>query len=372
MANTLKLAGILGVSLLLTFCSDKKEQTSDTAQYSVENQVVSLTENSNLKSRIKTEAVAEEQFTFDLVTAGVVKAIPNHYAEIASPFSGRIVKSFIKLGQKVNINTPLFEVSSPDYFEAQKDYFDSKQEFKQAALNLKRQEDLLSNGVGVRQEFEEAETEHSIAKAAFDNARAALQIYNVDGSSLVLGQALTVRSPINGEVLENNIVLGQYINDDADPVVKIASLSKIWIVGKIKEKDIQHLGKLNKVQVELAAYPNQPMEGIIYHVNEIVDEETRSIDVLIEVDNMKRILKPGMYVNVRFIDQPEDVILIPSRAVLQGEDDSFVFVKVGADQYKKKNVVIGGVSGDKTVILSGLEKGDEVVSEGGIYLPQTY
>lgn len=255
------------------------------------NQVISLTENSNLKSRIKIVEVAEEDFTFDLVTAGLVKAIPNHYAEIGSPFSGRIVKSFIKLGQKVSVNQPLFEISSPDYFEAQKGYFDSKQEYKQATLNLKRQADLLANGVGVRQEYEEAETENSIAKAAFDNATAAIKIYNVQPSSLALGQPLVVRSPIEGEILENNIVLGQYINDDSEPVIKIAALNKIWIVGKVKEKDIQHLTKLNKVQIELAAYPDQPIEGTIYHVNEIVDEETRSIDVLIEADNNNRILK---------------------------------------------------------------------------------
>lgn len=370
MAKKVQIAGVLGLSILLSFCSDKKEQTSDVAPYQVNNQVISLTENSNLKGRIKVTEVGVEDFTFDLVTAGLVKAIPNHYAEIASPFSGRIIKSFIKLGQKVSVNQPLFEVSSPDYFEAQKDYFDSKQEYKQASLNLKRQADLLANGVGVRQEYEEAETENSMAKAAFDNATAAIKIYNVQPTSLVLGQPLIVRSPIEGEVLENNIVLGQYINDDADPVIKIAALNKIWIVGKVKEKDIQHLTKLNKVQIELSAYPGEPIEGSIYHVNEIVDEETRSIDVLIEVNNNDRKLKPGMYVNVRFIDQPEKVILVPSRAVLQGEDDSFVFVEVAPNEYIRKNVVIGGVSGNQTVILSGLEKGDKIVSEGGIYLPQ--
>ncbi|MEC4113686.1 efflux RND transporter periplasmic adaptor subunit [Myroides pelagicus] len=370
MAKKIQLASVLGLSFLLSFCADKSEQSNDTAQYVVENKVISLTENSNLKSRIKTIQVSEEDFTFDLLTAGVVKAIPNHYAEIASPFSGRIVKSHVKLGQKVSVNTPLFEVSSPDYFEAQKDYFDSKQEFKQALLNLKRQADLLENGVGVRQEFEEAETENSIAKAAFDNASAAIRIYNVEPSGLVLGQPLIVRSPISGEILENNVVIGQYINDDSEPVIKIASLNKIWIVGKVKEKDIQHLSKMDKVQVELSAYPNQPFEGKIFHINEIVDEDTRSIDVLIEVNNEQRILKPGMYVSVRFIDQPEKVILVPSRAILQGEDDSYVFVEVAENSYIRKNVKIGGVSGDKTVILSGIEKGDRVVNEGGIYLPQ--
>jgi len=370
MIKRLQIISISVLSLLFSFCSDKKEAVTDQAQYQISNQVIILTEDSNLKNRIKVTPVEEEDFTFDLVTAGLVKAIPNQYAEIASPFSGRIVKSFVKLGQRVTVNQPLFEISSPDYFAAQKEYFDAQQEYKQATLNLKRQADLLSHGVGVRQEYEEAVTQNSMAKAAFDNANAAIKIYNAQASSLVLGQPLVVRSPIEGEILENNIVLGQYINEDAEPIMKVASLGKIWIVGKIKEKDIQHLAKLNKVQVELAAYPNQPFEGTIYHINEIVDEETRSIDVLIEVDNDKRILKPGMYVSVRFIDQPEQVILVPSRAVLQGEDESFVFVEVNTNEFTRKNVVVGGVSGDRTVIISGLQKGDKVVSEGGIYLPK--
>lgn len=370
MAKKVHLLGILSLGFLLSFCSEKKEQSDDNLPYQVVDKVITLKDDSNLLGKIKTNKVTEEEFNFDLVTAGIVKAIPNHYAEISSPFSGRIVKSFVKLGQVVKVNTPLFEISSPDYFAAQRDYFDSKQEYKQATLNLKRQEDLLENGVGVRQELEEAETQFSMAKAAHENAIAAIKIYSTNPTSMVLGQALIVRSPIEGEILENNIVLGQYITEDAEPIIKVAALNTIWIVGKIKEKDIQHLTKLNKVQVELAAYPNEPIEGIIYHVNEIVDEETRSIDVLIEVDNTARKLKPGMYVNVRFIDKPEQVILVPSKAVLQGEEQSFVFVKVGENQFTRKNIVVGGSSDKKTVILSGLQSDDEVVSEGGIYLPQ--
>lgn len=98
MAKKVQIAGVLGLSILLSFCSDKKEQTSDVAPYQVNNQVISLTENSNLKGRIKVTEVEVEDFTFDLVTAGLVKAIPNHYAEIASPFSGRIIFSLLEDG----------------------------------------------------------------------------------------------------------------------------------------------------------------------------------------------------------------------------------------------------------------------------------
>lgn len=351
-------------------CKEKNTTSETTPQYEISDQGIRLTENSILKQRIQTASVRLEEYSFDLVTAGIVRSIPNHYAEIASPFAGRVLKSFVKLGEKVNVSAPVFEISAPDYFEAQKAYFDAKQEYKQTEINLRRQRDLLNNGVGVQQEVEEAETEFETAKAAYQNAAAALRIFNVNPDQITLGQPLIVRSPIQGEVIENNIVIGQYITEDAEPIAKIASLETVWIVGKVKEKDIQHLTKLNKVQVELSAYPNQPMEGRIHHINEIVDEETRSIEVLIEVENTERKLKPGMYVNVRFIDTPESVIFVPAKAILQDEDDAFVFVKTGEDQYAKRKVKTGGLSGENAVVLEGLQASDEVVSEGGIYLLQ--
>ncbi|MHC5201019.1 efflux RND transporter periplasmic adaptor subunit [Myroides sp. LJL119] len=355
---------------LFVFCSKKQTESTNVAPYVIENNVVIVGEDSSLKSRLKITQVLPEDFSFDLVTAGIVKAIPNQYAEIASPFSGRILKSYVRLGQKVAIGTPLFEVSSLDFYQTQKDYFDSQQEYKQSVLDLNRQADLLENGVGIRQEYEQAQTQNSIAKLAFDNARAAMAIYNVDTSNLVLGQALVVTSPINGEVIQDDIVIGQYIQEDAEPIMKIASLENIWVVGKIKEKDLLHLNQLDKVQVELAAFPDDPIQGQIYHINEIVDEQTRSIDVLIQVHNTQRLLRPGMYVNVRFKDKPQPVLLIPTSSIMQAENRAFVYVEVAPFEFVIKNVEIGGVKGNQSVITTGLQPGDKVVSEGGIYLPK--
>lgn len=358
-----------GLCFLFAFCKQKPILEEETP-YEVSNQVIRLREGSNIKTRIKTTAVSEEQFSFQLVTAGIVTSIPNHFAEIAPPFAGRIQKSFVRIGQRVQVGTPLFEISSPDYFAAQKDYLEARQAFKQSELNLKRQRDLLKNGVGVLQEVEEAETEFITQKATLTQAGAALKIFSVDPDRMVLGEPLVVRAPIAGEVINNTIVMGQYIKEDAEPVAIIAALEKVWVIGKVKEKDLIHLDKLHRVHIELSAYPGLEMDGKIHHINEIVDEETRSVEVLIEIDNQDRKLKPGMYVNVHFIDRPGQVIFIPTKALMQEEESAFVYIKVGENQYRRKDVVTAGSSGDRTVVIQGLTNDAEVISEGGIYLLQ--
>jgi cobalt-zinc-cadmium efflux system membrane fusion protein len=139
-------------------------------------------------------------------------------------------------------------------------------------------------------------------------------------------------------------------------------------VGQVKEKDIRFIHELDEVLVNIAAFPDRIIKGKVYHVNEIVDEDTRSVQVLIECDNKDRDLKPGMYVTVRFIDTPEPAILVNSKAVLQMNDHQFVYVQVGKDQYEKRKIETEGTSNGKVVVKSGLKSGEMIVSEGGIYL----
>lgn len=360
-------------SYLFYSCNNAKEDSREnTPNYTIKGDTVVLTKNSNIISSLKFSTIAEQNFRREMTTAGTVRTIPNAYAEIAPPFAGRVLKSYVKLGQKVVPGSPIFEISSPDYFNIQKDYFDAKQEFRQAELKLKRQQDLLKHGVGVQRELEEAETEFLTKKTALSNASAALQTFRMDAGSVVLGQPLIVRSPIKGEIVDNTIVLGQYVKDDAPAIVKVAELSKVWIVGQVKEKDIRFIHELDEVEVKVMAFPNRTIKGKVYHVNEIVNEDTRSVEVLVECENPNHDLKPGMYVTVLFKDTPERTILVPSKSVFQQEDKQFVFVKIDDTRFEKRQIETAGTSNGSVVVTSGLKTGEIIVSEGGSLMVRNY
>ena len=358
---------------LLYSCNNSRESSDEsTVRYTIKGDTIVLADNGNLKSQLAFNTVAEEDFVMEFTTAGTVKAIPTAYAEVAPPFAGRVLKSYIRLGQKVDAGSPIFEISSPDYFNAQKDYFDAEQEFRQAELNLKRQQDLLKNGVGVARELEEAETEFATKKTAFSNASAALQIFNIKPEGVTLGQPLVVESPIKGDIVTNNIIIGQYLREDAKPLAVVAELSKIWIVGQVKEKDIRFIQRLDKVEVKIAAFPERTIGGKIYHVNEIVNEETRSVEILVECENPNHDLKPGMYVTVLFKDMPERVVLVPSKSVFQKEEKQFVFVKIDARQFEKRQVETAGTSNGNIIVTSGLRTNEIIVTNGGSLMLRNY
>ncbi|MBS1598387.1 MAG: efflux RND transporter periplasmic adaptor subunit [Bacteroidetes bacterium] len=355
------------VSVNLVACHSAQPER-DTNNYKLQGDTIIIPENSNLKSKLIVSAVQKEPYRLQMLTAGTVKAIPTQYAEIAPPFAGRVLKSYVRLGMKVTPETSLFEISSPDFITAQKTFFQEKSQMLLAEKTLKRQQDLISNGVGTQKDLEEAQTAYEVAKKEYENAVIGIKIFKADPDNLVLGQPLVVKAPITGEIIDNKIVVGKFINDNASSVAIVAELSKVWVAGQIKEKDIRFIHELDECNIEIAALPEKHIKGKVYHVNEIVDEDTRSVQVLIECDNKDHTLKPGMYVTVDFINAPTSAILIPAKAVMQANDESFVFVEVSSDKYLKRKIEPEGSENSKIVIKSGLNENERIISEGGFYL----
>lgn len=356
-----------GLCLLLASC--RHESASDNERdITFDGATVTVSDQSPVKSKIKLQTVERKDFTMEFNTTGVVRPVTGQMAEIAPLFDGRVTRSFVALGQRVSAGTTLFELYSAEFSEAVKDFFQSLQTKKQAESNLHRQRDLVKNGVGAVRDLEETETAYEIALRDFENAETTLKILHIDPSKINMGQALTVVSPIAGEVVQTNITIGQYVKSDADPLVIVADLSRVWVVAQVKERQINAIRKEDNIEIRTDANPEQTITGHILHIGELLDEETRSVQVLIECDNKDRQLKPGMFASVHFKCAPRKSIVVPSTALLQNEDEAFVFVQNGKDKYTRRPVEAVTANGLEVQITAGLEAGDVIVSQGAIYL----
>lgn len=358
----------LSLAMLMTACKQKVTE-QERKDFSVSGDTIHIFDDTPLQKNIITRPVEEEPFLKEVVTAGTVQAIPNQYAYIAPPFSGRVTKSYIKLGQQVSANTPLFEVVSAEFTAAQKEFYQAQSEYNLTLTDLKRKQDLVKNGVSSQKELDEAMNALKVAEKEYENATAAIKIYQVNPQNMILGQPLIIRSPINGKVIADNIVTGQYIKEDTDPVAIVADLSKVWVVGQVKEKDIQFIHEGDDIEIHLASGTNKKdVKGKVFRIDEAVDEDTRSIKVFALCNNSDNYFKLGMYTTIRFFDKPFNAILIPEKALLQDTNHSYVYLKIAPNTYIKRDVTVDGSKDGKAVISEGLTKGDIIISEGGYYL----
>ena len=363
-----KIIILAGVFCILSVSCKNNTSTENSTDITYQGNTVIVSENSVINSKLKIQTIEPKAFSAEFNTTGTVKAITGQMAEIAPLFDGRVTQSFVRLGQKVSAGMPIFELHSAEFSETVKGYFQSLQTKKMKASNLQRQKDLVKNGVGSVRDMEEAETDYEMALKDYESAVSNLKTLNIDPDKINMGQALKIVSPIDGEVVQTDMVIGQYVKSDEGPLAIVAELSKVWVVAQVKEKNIGSILKNDKVEIRTDANPEQVVNGYVYHISELLDEETRSVQVLVVCDNKERRLKPGMFTSVHFIASPKESIVIPSTALLQNEDETYVFVREEQGKYTKRQIKTVTVNQNESLITDGLKDGDTIITEGGIYL----
>lgn len=352
---------------LLVACNSNRV-SNESADVNYQGDTVVVSESSVVNSKIKLHTVSISDYNTEFTTTGVVKAVNGRLAGIATPFDGRITKSFVKLGQRVNAGTPIVELHSAEYSAAVRDYYQSVQAKKQAASNLDRQKALVEKGVGSVREMEQAETDYEYSFREFESALATLKMLGIDTGNIGSEQAMRLTSPIAGEVVKIDMVIGQFVKSDADPLAIVADLDEVWVIAQIKEKHINSIGYDDKVEVRTDADRDNPIIGRISHISELMDEDTRSVEVMVSCENKDRKLRPGMFASVHFIGTARPSIVIPSTAILQDGDNSYVFVHNGDGRFVKRNVTTTMAGLAESLVTSGLVAGESIVAEGGIYL----
>ncbi|MDR2968901.1 MAG: efflux RND transporter periplasmic adaptor subunit [Tannerellaceae bacterium] len=363
----IKLFILAGACVLLASCKQNKPATEN-ADIQYKGDTIVVSENSPVLKDMAAASAQLQDFSAEFRTVGTVRPVTGKLAGIAPPFAGRIVKSFIQLGQKVNAGSPVFELGSSEFYEATKAYFTAQSASELAQQNYNRQKELTANGVAAQRDSEQAKSEAHIANQEFEQAKATLQLFNTDAASLQMGQPLKVLSPIAGEVVKSNITIGNYIGEDSEPLVIVADLSRVWVAALVKETFFGAINPGDRVEIFTNAHPNKVIWGMIHYIGEMLDEETRSLEVIVECNNADKELKLGMFCEVHFLSSPTKAIILPSTAIMQEQDNDYVLIELSKGNYIRRKVETESVHQDSVRVVSGISEGEKVVIKGGIYL----
>jgi cobalt-zinc-cadmium efflux system membrane fusion protein len=148
----------------------------------------------------------------------------------------------------------------------------------------------------------------------------------------------------------------------------IADLSKVWVAALVKEKYFGAIKQGDRVEIFTDAHPGKIIWGTIYHIGEILDEETRSLEVIVECNNNDRELKLGMFCEAHFLSSPTKAIILPATAIMQEQGNDYVIVEIANVKFIRRRVEAESIYKDKVRIVSGIVEGENVVVNGGIYL----
>lgn len=311
---------------------------------------------------------------------GKVAPLPIRLAKIALPVSGRVRQVMATLGDHVRSGQPLMTVETPESStlrsslrQAQADVKQRQASVAKAEADVSRVRDLLANRAIAQKDVLAAETALAEATAALEQARAAeddvtrrLHMLGVDVEKR--GGLLTVRSPMDGEVVEMAVAPGEYRSDTAAPVMTVADLSRVWVVASVPESGLADVQTNQRVTISLAAYPDQVFEGRVARVAGGLDPETRTAKMIAELDNARCLLKPEMFARVRYSGPARAVVTVPIGAIVHDAQHTSVFVERERGTFERRDVSLGPRHNDAIVVTRGLAAGDRVVTAGTMLL----
>lgn len=348
---------------------------------------------------VSAQPVEKKSIPIQIRAIGNVEA--SSTVQIRSLVSGELLKVHFAEGQTVKKGELLFTLDQRPFEaaleqaqanlakdQAQEAVAQAVLERDLAQLNnakkqAERYKELLKQGV-VSQELSDqyrlnVETATAVVeadKASLNNAQSILKADQAAIENTKIQLTYTrIQSPMDGRTGNLMVYAGNLVRaNDTTPLVTINQVDPVFVSFSVPEKDLNQI-KTYRTSSGFGIAANPPdndklkVTGQLTFIDNTVDLTTGTIRLKGSFQNAEGLLWPGQFVNVTLtLTTQPDALVVPSRAVQTGQEGPIVYV-VEADQTVKiRKVTTGPTVENLTVITSGVQVGETVVTDGHLRL----
>lgn len=289
--------------------------------------------------------------------SGEIIPAAGRYAQVSAPISGLVDASGVAVspapGQQVRRGQAL-AVLTPSLGESGGSaYAEARAKLREAQDEYDRAKRLLAAEAVPERRVHEAEIRLQAAREAL----AALS-----GGAVGTSGQLAIRAPISGVVANRTIAPGSRVDAGA-PLFSIVDPSVVWLRVNIPAADAPRVRVTSAATFRVERLPRDYTVSRTVSVGSIIDSLSRTVPVIYEVANSDGSLKIGgaARVAVRTGDRTSGVV-IPTSAVLDEDGRPIAYVQAEGERFEKRDLTIGGRDGDRTLVLTGIERGERVVT----------
>jgi len=294
---------------------------------------------------VSVTAVIVEPRTIDSVVTAAGALISKNTSVLSSKVMGRVVHLGVQEGDQVAAGKLLMKIDSG---EITAQAIQAQAAYRNAKLQYDRIKSLYDSDASTQMEMDQA-------TLGLENAQAGLQAAKAMESYTI------ITAPISGQIAEKRINLGEMALP-GQPLIRIEDNRHLRLEVTVKEQDILFIQPGKPVKVQIDAMPGTEISGIVSQVVQASDVRTHSFIVKIDVPAHKGLIT-GMYGKAFFTIGKREAILVPKSAVVEMSGISGVYV-VSADRGAVFQMIqVGEVHGNFVEVVSGLKKGDRVISD---------
>ena len=304
------------------------------------------------KLGVRTEAASLRVLDKTVRAAGRVEPDERRSYTIAPKFEGYLEKLYVNAtGQNVTKGQPLFEVYSPELISAQREY----------AIASQGVQSMAQAAPGAQTGMQQL-VEASLSRLRnWDISEDQLKELS---ASAAARRTLTFRSPVTGIVTEKKAIQGMRFMP-GDALYQVSDLSQVWIMADVFEQDIAALRVGTRASVKVDSYPGKTFSGALSTIYPTLNNETRTIQVRLELANSAGLLKPGMFAQVEVpVGGKAKVLTVPTSAVIDSGTRQVLLVQTGLPEegrFEVREVKLGARSDNYLEVLEGVREGEAVV-----------
>lgn len=306
---------------------------------------------------------------------------PNATVTVAPKTAGRVEELFVVVGDEVEEGQILAKLEKNELLEEMREaeaslrVSEANLKGRQAELkNLRRRLDnakvLVQRDLIAREEVDTLETQVLSAESHVELTKAQMSQAEARGQNVRIRLEHTdVRSPFAGYVSRRFVDRGALVSPST-PLVEIVDIRVVKVRIAVVEGDYRKVSVGQPVSITVDAYPDRVFDGQITRMAPVLDQETRTGEVEIELANPKEELKPGMFARAAIVvENRKNVLVVPSAAQVKTVRGYAVFKFVDEEKIARRIAVNPGVVKDGWVTVEGeLEPGDWVVTLGSSLL----
>ena len=320
---------------------------------------------------VTTAAVVQKPMPLEIKVIGAAE--PMSTVSIRAQTTGQLTKVNFTEGDEVTKGHVLFEVDrrplEAAVEQAQANLDRDMAQAANATAMAKRYQDLADRGIATREQVDTSNSSMTALNATVAADRAALE------NAKVQLEYATITAPISGRTGALMVHAGNLVRaNDTTPLVIINQLMPMQVAFSIPEARLPELKRYlghGDLRV-LASAPNDDADaaiGRISFVDNTVDQATGTIKIKGTFPNANRKLWPGQFVNVTVeLATQKNATVVATQAVQAGQEGPYVFVVKPDSTVEMRNIVVNRTAAAESVIASGLEPGETVVTDGQLRL----
>ncbi len=309
-------------------------------------------------------SVEARQVADRLNANGVVAPDVSLTVHVTSLSGGRVIDIRTRLGDEVKKGQVLVVIRSQDLEMAISDYQKAMADNVLAQKALDRARQLYEHGAIAQKDLEAAQDVSE--KSRVDVATGAERIRLLGGDVDRLSPIIEIKAPVSGTVVEQNTTGGEGVKslDNTPALFTIADLSRIWVLCDVYENNLAQVHLGDSVEIRLNAYPTRTFMGRIGNISKLLDPNTRTAKVRVELANGGGIFRPGMFATARFTSQQSyPRMVLPATALLRLHDKDWVFRPEREHEFRRLEVQTGASLTDGLqTVLSGVQPGEKFVA----------